>query len=55
MLEIFLELATATDRIGTITAFYGCSDLMTIDGVQKDGTPFHLTYRTDGSDSNADA
>lgn len=55
MLETFLELVTATDRIGTVTEFYGCPGLITIDGKDKDGKPFHLTYRNEGNESNADS
>ena len=55
MLEIFLELATATIRIGTVTEFYGSSELITIDGKDKDGKAFHLTYRKEGTEDNADS
>lgn len=54
MLETFLELVMASNNIGKITSFYGRADLMTIDGFQKDGVQFHLSYRTDGSDLDAD-
>lgn len=53
MLETFLELVMASNNIGKITSFYGCAELMTIDGLRKDGVQFHLTYRTDGSDVDA--
>lgn len=55
MLETFLELVTATARIGSVTEFYGCSGLITIDGKDKDGKAFHLTYRKEGTEDNADS
>ena len=54
MLETFLELVTATARIGSVTEFYGCSGLITIDGTDKEGKVFHLTYRKEGNETDAD-
>ena len=55
VVETFLELVMATSHVGTVTEFYACADLITIDGVEKSGKPFHLTYRTDGGESDADS
>lgn len=54
MLETFLELVTATSHIGTVTEFYGNSAIITIDGKDKEGTVFHLSYRKEGNEPDAD-
>ena len=58
MVETFFELVTATTQIGTVTEFAMYrSGMITIDGIERGGKPFHLTYRcdeggdTDGKDS----
>lgn len=55
MVDTFLELVVAMSRIGTVTEFFANTDLITIEGVEKGGKPFRLSYRCVEGEENAPA